>query len=93
MTLNSKQKKTLKAKAHHLKPVVRIGQKGLTENLIQETEQALNIHELIKIHIADDDRELRGELAAQLTRATGADMVSQIGKTFTLYRKRKTNDA
>ncbi len=92
MTLNNKQKKALKAEAHHLKPVIRIGQKGLTDNLVQETEQALNTHELLKIHIADDDRDLRRETASQLAQTTGADIVSQIGKTFTLYRKKKTAD-
>jgi len=87
MTLNTKQRKELKAKAHHLKPVVRVGQKGLSENLFLETAQALEIHELIKVHIAQDDREVRNQYAQDLAQHCDAELVGQIGKICILYRK------
>jgi len=88
MTLNTKQRKDLKAKAHHLKPVVRVGQKGLSENLLQEASQALDIHALIKVHIAQDDREARADCMHELASHCEAELVSKIGKMCILYRKK-----
>jgi len=87
MTLNTQQRNKLKAKAHHLKPVIQVGQKGLTDNLLQETSSALDIHELIKVHIACDDRETRKQCMADLASRSAAELVGQIGKTCILYRK------
>lgn len=93
MPLDNKQRKDLKAKSHHLKPVIRVGQKGVSENLLLETGQALEIHELIKVHIADDDREARKATALEIAEQTGAEVVNQIGKTCTLYRKKSQTGA
>lgn len=89
--MNSKQKRQLKAQAHHLRPVVRIGQKGLTPAVIDETDQSLTAHELIKVHIQCDERSARRQLAADLAHATGAELVDGIGKMFILYRRRQEN--
>ena len=88
MTLNTKQRKALKAKAHHLKPVVRVGQKGVSDNLLAETSQALETHALIKIHIADDDRDRRSDTAQTIATACDAELLQQIGKTYLLYREK-----
>ena len=93
MSLDNKQRKNLKAKSHHLKPVVRVGQKGISENLLLETDQALETHELIKIHIADDDREARKAAALEIAAQTRAEVVNQIGKTCVLYRKKSQAEA
>ena len=84
--LDTKRKKQLKQAAHHLKPVVRIGQKGVTENLIGETDTCLERHELIKVHVAAGDRQARAAMAERLADATHAQFVHQIGKVFVLYR-------
>jgi len=86
--LDAQRKKQLKQTAHHLKPVVRIGQKGVTESLVRETEVCLERHELIKAHIAAGDRDIRADIAGRLAAATHAEIVHQIGKTFVLYRPR-----
>ncbi|NWF37330.1 ribosome assembly RNA-binding protein YhbY [Mariprofundus sp. KV] len=91
MALNNKQIAALKTRAHPLKPVIRIGQKGITENLIAETELALNIHELIKVHIAEDDRTVRKAAGETLAAKTGAEIVNYIGKVCTLYRKKESD--
>jgi len=92
MSLTNKQIKDLKAKAHHLKPVVRIGQKGTTENVLAEITNALEIHELIKVHIANDDREIRKQAVTDIAGQSHAEIIGLIGKTCILYRK-KTADA
>jgi len=88
MTLNTKQRKELKTKAHHLKPVIRVGQKGLSENLLEETSLALDIHELIKVHVAQDDRDTRSLCMQELASKSDAEIVSKIGKMCILYRQR-----
>lgn len=89
MSLTSKQRKELKAAAHHLSPVIRIGQNGVSEGVIQETDIALNAHELIKVQIQQGERDERRADAATLCEATGAELVHSIGKIFILYRKKK----
>jgi len=86
MTLTSKQRKELKAQAHHLNPVIRVGQKGITDNLLKETDQALTAHELIKVHIAQDEKAARQATAAEIASACHAEVVDHIGKIAILYR-------
>ncbi|MBF0282414.1 MAG: ribosome assembly RNA-binding protein YhbY [Zetaproteobacteria bacterium] len=90
MTLSSKEKKELKAQAHHLKPVIRMGQHGLTDGVIAETDSALTIHELIKVHIQSGERDERLGDAQNLASSTKAELVHSIGKTYILYRKNPT---
>jgi len=89
MVLDSSQKKALKKAAHHLKPVVRIGQHGLTDGVKAETDLCLNTHELIKVHIHEGKRGERAAMIAALAKACDAEVVHQIGKVFILYRKRR----
>ena len=86
MTLTPKQRKELKGQAHHLNPVIRIGQKGVTDNVLKETDLALTTHELIKVHIAQDEREQRHAAATLIAKQCHAEIVTQIGKVTVLYR-------
>lgn len=87
MSLDNKQKKALKTQAHHLKTVIRLGQHGVSENVIAETDLALTTHQLIKVHIEHDDREQRLVSAKKLAKQTKSEMIHKIGKVFILYRK------
>ncbi|APZ43872.1 YhbY family RNA-binding protein [Acidihalobacter ferrooxydans] len=87
MELDIQQRRALKAQAHHLKPVILIGQKGLHEALREELENALNHHELVKIKIAAD-RDSANVIVERLLDMTGATLIQRIGGTATLYRKR-----
>ncbi|CAQ86125.1 MULTISPECIES: ribosome assembly RNA-binding protein YhbY [Photorhabdus] len=87
MTLNKKQVQHLKSLAHPLKPVVMIGNNGLTEGVLAEIEQTLAHHELIKVKIAGEDREIKNLIADAIVRETGAYNVQIIGKTLVLYRQ------
>ncbi|WP_045225855.1 ribosome assembly RNA-binding protein YhbY [Methyloterricola oryzae] len=86
--MKSEQKKQLRARAHALKPVVITGQAGLTPAVLSEINLALEHHELIKVRINADDREMRKEMAQQICSDLGADLVQSIGHIVTLYRKR-----
>lgn len=87
--MDSTLKKALKAKAHHLRPVVLLGSKGLTAAVIEETDVALNAHELIKVKINGAEREDRYHMGAELCQALQAHLVQMIGNTLILYRKRE----
>lgn len=89
MALDAAQKKKLKQAAHHLKPVIRIGQKGITDSLIAETAACLDRHELIKVHIAAGERDVRAALAEELTARADAELVHSIGKVYILFREKK----
>ncbi|SUA35616.1 putative RNA-binding protein [Neisseria zoodegmatis] len=78
----------LKARAHHLNPVVMIGQHGLTDSVIKETDAALAAHELIKVRVLGDDRAERIEICEALCQAVNAQLVQHIGKLLVLWRKK-----
>jgi RNA-binding protein len=85
--MENKQKAALVAAAHHLKPVVMIGQKGLTANVIAEADQALTAHELIKVKISADDKEERSAMIAEMCEQLNATSIKLIGNIAIIYRK------
>ena len=87
--MNISYKQALKAKAHHVKPTVLIGAKGLTEAVINETNIALLAHELIKIKISGVEKTERLTMATELCQALSAEFIQLMGHTITLYRKNK----
>lgn len=89
-TLSTKARQALKQQAHHLQPVVMIGNKGITETLIKEVDASLNAHELIKIRALTDDREERETLFNELCEALDAQEVQRIGKLLVLWRPNET---
>ena len=84
--LNPAQRKTLKALAHALNPVVMIGDKGLTPAVIKEIDQALEAHQLIKIRVFGDDRAFRLALLQEISDLTISAPIQHIGKLLVFYR-------
>ena len=85
--LNPAERKSLKARAHALEPVVIIGGRGLTDEVLAEIERALRAHELIKVRAAALEREEREQAFSAICDRTGAQAVQHIGKVLVLYRK------
>ena len=85
--LPSKKRSELRAEAHKLAPVVIIGDKGLTEEVVAEVDRSLKAHELIKVRAATDERDARGAWLETLCERLQAHAVQQIGKVFVLYRE------
>lgn len=85
--MNTSFKQSLKAKAHHLKPVILLGAKGLTDAVVAETNNALLAHELIKVKINGAEKEDRIAMAHDLCQQLQADLVQLIGSIAVLYRK------
>ena len=86
MKLSKKQIKFLRAKCHDLKPVIMMGQKGLTDEVLSELDIALTHHELVKIKLSIDDREQRKQAIVEICNRSNAEEVQSIGKTVTVYR-------
>ncbi len=86
--LSRDERLRLRARAHHLNPVVLLGAAGLTEPVFKEADRALAAHELIKVRIPGDDRDQREAVGAQLADRLGAARVQTIGKLLVLYRPR-----
>jgi len=84
--LSERQRRHLRGLAHPLKPVVRLGNAGLTEAVVRETARALADHELIKIKAPGGDREARDALFVALAARTESALISRIGNVAVLYR-------
>jgi RNA-binding protein len=83
------QKKHLRGLAHSLKPVVLVGQRGLSDTLIDAVENALLQHELIKIKFNDfKEKEEKNRILTEIEDAVGASLVGVVGHTAILYRPR-----
>jgi RNA-binding protein len=85
--LPPKKRSELRAAAHKLPPVVIIGDKGLTDEVVAEIDRSLRAHELIKVRAFTDDRKARGEWLEAICGKLEAHPVQQIGKVFVLYRE------
>ena len=88
MKLTEKQRRHLRGLAHALKPVILIGNAGISEGVLAETQRALHDHELIKVRLPGLPREERDLALADLAKRCDAVLVSRIGHIATLYRPR-----
>jgi RNA-binding protein len=86
--LTPAERRSLRARAHRLNPIVMIGEAGLTPAVLHEIDVALRSHELIKIRVLGDDRERRARLDSEICSAMEASPVQRIGKMLVLYRPR-----
>jgi RNA-binding protein len=84
--LTPAERKTHRAEAHHLDPVVMIGGDGLTPGVLKETDLALKAHGLIKLRVFSDARDAREALFATLCDQLDAAPIQHIGKLLVLWR-------
>ncbi len=89
MKLSNKQIRHLRGLAHDLKPVVMVGDKGLTDNVIEELNIALDAHELIKVKIRAEEREERDAMIETITQKTSAQFIQRVGHIVTLFKRNK----
>ena len=89
MALTEKQRKHLRGLGHALKPVIQVGQAGVSEAVLAETDRALDAHELIKVRIAGMERDERNDALDALAERTRSELVGRIGHTALLSRRNK----
>jgi RNA-binding protein len=80
------ERSALRAEAHALKPVVIIGEAGLTPSLMKEIAASLDSHGLIKVRVFGDDRDMRTEIYENICTELQAHPVQHIGKLLVIYR-------
>ena len=85
--LSPAERRTLRAQAHALDPVVMIGDQGLRPSVMKEIERALEAHELIKIRAFTDEREQRSGWFDDICNSLSAAPVQHIGKMLVIWRK------
>jgi RNA-binding protein len=87
MALSEAQKKYLRGLGHRLKPLIMVGDAGLTDSVLAEFESTLAHHELLKVRVRADDRQSRDAIIASLCGAGSAELVQRVGNIALLYRE------
>ncbi len=86
-TLTGAQKRALKSRAQLLEAVIRVGQSGVTDALLQSLDNALSQHELVKVRFADFKEE-RKSIAPQLAERTSSALIQQVGNVAVFFRRK-----
>ena len=89
MTLTEQQKRTFRTRGHGLKPVVSIGNAGLSAAVIREIDLSLAHHELMKVRIGNADRKSRQQIIDSICTACDAALIQSIGHVALLYREKE----
>ena len=87
MAFSEAQKKHLRGLGHKLKPVVMVGEAGLSPSLLEEYETALQHHELIKVSVRVGDRKDRDAVISELCEQGSAELIQRVGNIALLYRE------
>ena len=89
--ISTKQKLYLKKISHSLKPVVLIGQNGLSENVLNEIDSSIEKHELIKVKISQADKQATNQMVEEILNFTYAEFVNKIGHVIVIFKQNKKN--
>ncbi|WP_339228193.1 ribosome assembly RNA-binding protein YhbY [Oceanobacillus sp. FSL K6-2867] len=89
--LTGKQKRFLRAEAHHLKPIFQVGKIGVNDNMIEQIGEALEKRELLKVSVLQNCMEDKDSVAEQIAAGTDAHIVQIIGNQIVLYKESKEN--
>jgi RNA-binding protein len=87
MSLSKAQLKFLAQRCHALNPVIMIGQKGFTPEVLKEFDNALTQHELIKIKIAAETRADCQDIMTAICQQDAVERIQVIGKTLSVFRR------
>jgi len=88
LQLTPARRRALRARAHHLHPLVMVGEAGLTAAVLREIDVALKSHELLKVRVLGDDRSGRSGMLDEICAALDAAPVQAIGKMLVVFRPR-----
>ena len=85
------QKKYLRKLGHQLKPVIFIGNSGLSESVLTELSSTINHHELIKVKIKASNRIIRDQIVDEICKKISTQLVTQIGGIALIYKRNSEN--
>lgn len=87
-SLTARERAALKARAHPLEPLIRIGHAGVTDAAVAAIDRALDAHELIKVKLGEGEREDRDRMRTTICARTGSALVQGVGRVIVLWRPR-----
>lgn len=87
-SLTEQQKKCLRGFGHRLKPIIIVGNSGLTKSLLEEFDRSLAHHELMKVKVSGADRETRDDVIQTLCRHAQAELIQRVGNVGLLFKKK-----
>jgi RNA-binding protein len=88
MPLTNAQTRDLKARAQLLKPTLKIGKEGVSQQFLAALDEVLKHHELVKVKF-EEFKEQKKELAPQLAEKSGSDLITRVGNVVVLYRPKE----
>jgi len=88
LEITARERSALRASAHALRPVVLIGDRGLSDAVLKEIDRSLTAHGLIKVRAGGEDRDAREAMMAEICDALSCAPVHHLGKMLILYRPR-----
>ena len=91
MSLSSRQIRHLRGLAHSLKAIVAVGNNGLTDSVVDEIDNTLSRHELLKVRVSAGEREERDEMIQQIVKRTHAELIQRVGHVATFFRQNAEN--
>jgi RNA-binding protein len=92
MNLSAAQKKHFRSLGHSLHPLVTVAGNGLSDNVMEELNRALNDHELIKVKFAVGDRDVKKAVMEDMVKASQSALVQSIGNIALIYRRNPNAD-
>lgn len=92
LELTSHERSALRASAHSLRPVVLIGDRGLTDAVLKEIDLNLKVHELIKVRAGTQERDDREVMLNTICDTLSCAPVHHLGKTLILYRPKPAQE-
>jgi putative YhbY family RNA-binding protein len=91
--LTPEQRRTLRAAAHHLHPLVTVAGKGLSDTVLKEIDRTLGAHELIKVKLQGIEREERDAMLTDICNRIECAAVQHIGNILILWREKPAEKA
>ncbi|MFA1820479.1 ribosome assembly RNA-binding protein YhbY [Virgibacillus oceani] len=89
--LTGKQKRFLRKKAHHEKPIFQVGKDGVNDNMLKQINEALELRELIKVSILQNNMDDKDDVVNEVANGTDSEIVQVIGNNFVLYKESAEN--
>ena len=86
--ITSAEKRTLRATAQKLEPLLKIGKNGVSDAFLASLNTELNLHELVKIKFIDF-KDQKKEIAPELAEKSGSHLIMRVGNVAVYYRKRR----
>jgi RNA-binding protein len=89
--LTGRQKRFLRKKAHHEKPIFQVGKDGVNDNMLKQINEALELRELIKVSILQNNMDDKDDVVNEVASGTNSEIVQVIGSNFVLYKESEEN--